>query len=95
MFESEITVIGTPDYGIYGDYLIKIARIPTNVGNPNDQELVKTIGFEAVKKYFSGVLESDFEIKSLEHIVSFHIGGNYADLRGTFKVSEKKQKSNE
>ena len=92
MIESQVSVVDTPNLDVYGEYLVRVVRIPTNPENPKDEEFIIGSGFKATRKYFETVL-GNIEIESLDALVSFHIGGNYADLRGTFKIKKKKGNS--
>lgn len=89
MSETEVKILEMPKYGVCGDYLINIVRIPTNPENQRDEAHIRNFGLRATREYFFRSLGDDFEIKSLDTIVSFHIGGNYADLRGKFIIKKR------
>ena len=91
MTDSEIKVIDTPNMSSYGNYLVRVARIPINPENPKDEEYIRSMGLRAAKQHFENVLGKNIRVESLDALVSFQIGENYGDLKGTFSVRRRKK----
>lgn len=92
MLESKVTVIDDQRKSRFGKVLVNIVRIPTNPLDPKDEKSIKELGFKVIKEYLKERLDFPFEVEPLNvPIVRFHIGNNYADLKGTYEIKPREK----
>ncbi|MEK6936708.1 MAG: hypothetical protein AABW58_01415 [Nanoarchaeota archaeon] len=89
---SEVNVTGIPEYGVYGEYFLRVDRILVNPENPKDEKYVRDSGLRAIDGHFRARL-GNIEVETLEGVIYFQTGDNLADFKGKFKITKKSRKS--